>query len=165
MKSIEDRTLSATEDEEYDMGDRDDLPICRKKMQLRRLHGQNQPLQQMDEMIEDIRRLMLRSIEIASKERLSRRKVEVEATTTKQWKQQQQQGSGVDEQLPRIVWDPRGFQQLRWEAHENKLMNFIAEEYDAGASLHTNHVPASQPTSTHTFNEEKRLLALSHFKI
>jgi hypothetical protein len=34
------------------MGDHDDLPICRKKLQQRRLHEQSQPLEQLDEMIE-----------------------------------------------------------------------------------------------------------------
>jgi hypothetical protein len=104
-------------------------------------------------MIEDIRRLMLRSTETASKERLSRRET---TTTTKQRKQQQQQSSGAGEQLQRTVWDPGGFQQLGWRAHEQELMNFAVEEYDAGASLHASHAPASQPTSAHTFNEEKR---------
>jgi hypothetical protein len=41
-----------------------------------------------------------------------------------------------------MIWDLGGFQQLRWEAHEQELMNFAAEEYDAGASLHV-----SQPAS------------------
>jgi hypothetical protein len=34
-------TLSATEDEEDDMGDHDDLPICKEEMQPRRLHTQS----------------------------------------------------------------------------------------------------------------------------
>jgi hypothetical protein len=51
---------------------------------------------------------------------------------------------GADEQLQRMIWDPGGFQHLRWEAHEQELMNFAAEEYDAGASLHVSQ-PASQP--------------------
>jgi hypothetical protein len=91
---------------------------------------------------------MIRSAETTSEEKLSRRK---EATTTTQ-KQQQQQGDGADEQLQRFVWDPGGFQQLRWEAHEQELMNFAAEEYDAGASLHV-----SQPTtSVRAFKAEER---------
>jgi hypothetical protein len=40
------------------------------------------------------------------------------------------------------------FQQLRGEAHEQELMNFVAEEYDAGASLHISQL-ASQPSSMH----------------
>jgi hypothetical protein len=34
------------------MGDHCDLPICRKILQLRRLHEQSQPLEQLDEVIE-----------------------------------------------------------------------------------------------------------------
>jgi hypothetical protein len=50
----------------------------------------------------------------------------------------------VDEQLQRMIWDPRGFPQLRWEAHEKELINFSVEEYDSRASLHIIQ-PASQP--------------------
>jgi hypothetical protein len=46
---------------EEGMGDHSDLPICRKFLQLGRLHEQSQPLQQLDEVIEDIRRLMVES--------------------------------------------------------------------------------------------------------
>jgi hypothetical protein len=53
-------------------------PMCQKFLQLRRLQQQDQPLEQLDEVIEEIRRLMVGSAETASKERLSRRK----ATTT-----------------------------------------------------------------------------------
>jgi hypothetical protein len=48
---------------------------CAKKfLQLRRLHEQSQPLEQLDEVIEEIMELMLRSAETASEERLSRRR-------------------------------------------------------------------------------------------
>jgi hypothetical protein len=57
--------------------------------------------------------------------------------------QQQQRSSGADGQLQRTVWDPGGFQQRCWEAHEQELMIFAAEEYDAGASLQSSS--ASQP--------------------
>jgi hypothetical protein len=68
------------------MGDHDDLPICRKKMQLRRLHEQGQPLQQLDEVIEDIKRLMLRSAETVSKEKLGREATtSAETTVAKRW--------------------------------------------------------------------------------
>jgi hypothetical protein len=63
------------EADEDDMGDHDDLPICKNKMQLRRLHEQRQPLQQLDEEIEDIKRLMLGSVETTSKEKLGRKAV------------------------------------------------------------------------------------------
>jgi hypothetical protein len=55
------------------MGDLVDLPTDKdKEVQLRRLHKESQPLDQMDEVIEGIRRLMLRSAEkTASEEELS----------------------------------------------------------------------------------------------
>jgi hypothetical protein len=56
------------------MGDHCDLPNCRKFLQLRRLHEQSQPLEQLDEVIEEIRELMIRSAETVSKEKLSRKK-------------------------------------------------------------------------------------------
>jgi hypothetical protein len=90
-----------------------------------------------------IKRIMVESTETASEEKLRRR--EEEAATTTQ-KQQQQQGDGEDEQLQKFVWDPGGFPQLREEAHEKKLMNFAAEEYDAGASSHV-----SQPATISRF--------------
>jgi hypothetical protein len=121
------------------MGDHNDLPMCPKYLQPRRLHEQDQPLEQMDAMIEEIRRLMLRSAETASEERLGRR--EATAKTTQQ--QQQQQQDGADEQLQRMIWDPGGFQHRIWEAHEQELMNFVAEEYDAGASSHVSHLATS----------------------
>jgi hypothetical protein len=37
--------VEAMKDEEDGMGDHDDLPICRKFLQLRRLHKQSQPLE------------------------------------------------------------------------------------------------------------------------
>jgi hypothetical protein len=49
------------------------------------------------------------------------------------------------------------------EAHEQEIMNFVAEEYDARASLHINQ-PASQPTSTHAFNGKRRNL-ISNLKL
>jgi hypothetical protein len=119
------------------MGDHSDLPNCRKFLQLRRLHEQSQPLEQLDEVIEEIRELMIRSAETASEEKLSREVEEEEAAA-------KQQGDGADEQLQKFVWDPGGFPKLREEAHEQELMNFAAEEYDAGASLHVSQ-PASQP--------------------
>jgi hypothetical protein len=59
------------DEEEGGMGDHDDLLMCRKFLQLRRLHEQSQPLEQLDEVIEEIKRLMLGSVETSSEERLS----------------------------------------------------------------------------------------------
>jgi hypothetical protein len=100
----------------------------------------------LDEVIEKIRRLMVESVETSSEEKLSRRSRRSSSSSKKQ-----QQGSGA-RRLQTVVWDPGGFQQLRVEAHEQELMNFTAEEYDAGASLHV-----SQPaTSVHAFKAEER---------
>jgi hypothetical protein len=96
MKSAAEWTISAIE--EHGMGDHDDLPICRKEMKLRRLHEQNQPLEQLDEVIEKIRELMIRSTETASEEKLSR-EVEEEAAV----QQQQQRGSGARRQLQKMI--------------------------------------------------------------
>jgi hypothetical protein len=49
-------------------------PMCQNFLQLRRLHEQNQPREQLDEVIEEIRRLMLGSADTASRDRLSRRR-------------------------------------------------------------------------------------------
>jgi hypothetical protein len=63
----------ATE-EENSMGDLVDLPTDKdEEVQPRRLHKESQTLDQLDEVIEKIRRLMLRSAaETASEEELSR---------------------------------------------------------------------------------------------
>jgi hypothetical protein len=102
--------------EERNMGDHVDLPIEKTEMQRSRLQKKSQPLEQLDEEIEEIRRLMSRSAtETASEEKLSRGEP---ARAAGQKKQQQQQSRGADGQLQRTVWDPGGFQQPCWEAHE-----------------------------------------------
>jgi hypothetical protein len=60
-------------DEEDGMGDHCDLSIYRKILQQRRLHEQSQPLEQLDEVIKKIRRLMVDSAETTSKEKLGRK--------------------------------------------------------------------------------------------
>jgi hypothetical protein len=77
MNSIVEWTLSATEGKEDDMGYHYDLPIYQKKVQQRRLHGHRQPLQKLDEVVEDIRRLMLRSVDTASRERMGKEEATV----------------------------------------------------------------------------------------
>ena len=47
------------EDEEEGMGDHGDLPMCQKNLQLRRLHEQSQPMEQLDEVIEEIIEMMI----------------------------------------------------------------------------------------------------------
>jgi hypothetical protein len=76
------------EADEEGMGDHSDLPNCRKFLQLERLHEQGQPLEQLDEVIEMIRKLMIRIVETVSKEKLSRRKeaaVAAEAAVAGRW--------------------------------------------------------------------------------
>jgi hypothetical protein len=55
------------EADEEDMGDHSDLPMCRKLLQLRRLHEQGQPLEQLDEVIKEINEMMVGSAETISK--------------------------------------------------------------------------------------------------
>jgi hypothetical protein len=87
------------------MGDHSDLPTCQKILQLRRLHEKNQPLEQLDEVIMQIMKLMLKSTDTASREMLSRRA----ETAAAQQKQQQHQQNGADGKLQRLIWDPGGF--------------------------------------------------------
>jgi hypothetical protein len=100
--------MKEEEDEEDGMGDHSDLPNGQKFLQLRRLQQQNQPLEQLDEVIEEIRELMLESAKTASKEQLGRRKEAIAAAAAQRKKQQQQQ-DGADGKLQRLIWDPGGF--------------------------------------------------------
>jgi hypothetical protein len=63
------------------MGDQVDLPIDKEEeLQQGRLHTKSQPLEQLDEVIEEIRRLMLSlAAKTASNEKLSRRELAREA--------------------------------------------------------------------------------------
>ena len=62
----------ATRDGEYYKGDRVDLPICKEEVQQKRLHKESQPLENLDEIIQEIRRLMIRPVEVINKRNLSR---------------------------------------------------------------------------------------------
>jgi hypothetical protein len=73
------------------MGDHGDLPNGQKVLQLRRLH-EEQPLEQLDEVIIEIRELMLKSEDTTSREQLSKRK-EVAAVGTQRKQQKQQNGA------------------------------------------------------------------------
>jgi hypothetical protein len=98
----------------------------------------------MDEIIEEIRRLMIKLVEAVSNENLSRREPTRAARKKQQQQQQQHSWRGVDGHLQGKVWDPGGFQHWRRGAHEQGLMIFPTKEYDAGASLHVSSMPASQ---------------------
>jgi hypothetical protein len=60
----------------------------------------------LDTIIEEIRRLMIRSVEAVSKGNLNSKGPAIVVGQRKQ----QQQRDGVDEQLQEFVWDPGGFQ-------------------------------------------------------
>jgi hypothetical protein len=63
-----------TRDEENNMGGRCDLPIDKEEVQQVSLQKKSQPMEQLDEVIEEIRKLMLRSaIEAVSKEKMDRK--------------------------------------------------------------------------------------------
>jgi hypothetical protein len=59
--------LNATREEEYGMGGLVDLPICREEVQWSRLQKESQPWEQLDEIIEEIIRLMIKSAEVVRK--------------------------------------------------------------------------------------------------
>jgi hypothetical protein len=91
--------------DEEGMGDHDDLPNGQNFFQLRRLQELDQPREQLDELIEDINRMMLGSVQTTSKEKLGGEKAATEATQRKQ----QQQQNRADGKLQRLIWDPGGF--------------------------------------------------------
>jgi hypothetical protein len=61
------------------MGDRAYLPIEKIEVQQRRLHIKSRPWEQLDEVIEKIKRLRIRSAEAINKGRLSRGEPSIEA--------------------------------------------------------------------------------------
>jgi hypothetical protein len=79
------------------MRDQVDLPIDKygeEEVQQRRLHKKSQPLEQLDRVIEEIIKMMLRSAEeTVSKEKLSRRDPTIVAGKQQQ-QQQQSRGAG-----------------------------------------------------------------------
>jgi len=79
LNSVAEWQLSATKEEENDIGDQDDLPTNKEELQLRRLHKEKQQLEQLDRVIEEIRRLMLRSTKEISKEEMNEEEPEIAA--------------------------------------------------------------------------------------
>jgi hypothetical protein len=143
LKSAVEWKTSATRGDEDNMGDQVDLLIDKygeEEVQQRRLHKKSQPLEQLDEVIEEIRKMMLRSVEeTINKEKLSRRDPAIAAGKQQQ---QQQQSRGVGKQLQEKVWDPGGFQRS-WRAHEQELMNFSQQW-----SMMQEHISTSIDAST-----------------
>jgi hypothetical protein len=79
-------------------------------------------MEQLDEVVEEIRKLMLGSVEEAvSKEKLDRK----EPARAEKMQEQQQRSRGAERQLQEKVWDPGGFQPS-WKAHEQELMIFCS---------------------------------------
>jgi hypothetical protein len=140
--------LSATRGDEDNMRDQVGLSIDKygeEEVQQKRLHKKSQPQEQLEEVIEEIKKLMLRSAEeTVSKEKLNRRDPAIAAGKQQQ---QQQQSIGASRQFQRKIWDPGGFQHS-WSAHEQELMNFsqqwsmmqenLSTSTDASTKQHVN---------------------------
>jgi len=75
--------------EENDMRDHDDLSTDKEELQPRILHKENQPLEQLDRVIEEIRKLILRSMQEAVSKRELRRGYLAITSGKKQKKKQQ----------------------------------------------------------------------------
>jgi hypothetical protein len=141
--------------EENDMRDHDDLLTDEEDLQSRRLHKENQPLEQLDRVIEEIRKMMLRSIEVFNKGELNKRDPTIAAVKNqKKKKKQQQQHSwrGARGQLHKRIWNPGGFQHWGRGAHEREIMFFLAGEYDLGALLHLSKC-TNTPAHKHTMEK------------
>jgi hypothetical protein len=105
------------------------LEIYGEKMQQNILQKEIQPAEELDEVIEEMIKLMVKSArEVVNREGQNIRKPAGAAGKKKQ------QGKGADEQLQEKVWDPGGSHQHGRGSHEQELMFFPAVEYDAGAS-------------------------------
>jgi hypothetical protein len=116
LKFVVEWQLDATRGDKDNMGDRVDLPTYEKEVQQRRLHKKSQPLEKLDIVIEEIRKLMLRSTEAVSKEEMNRGELAIAAGKKK--KKQQHSWRGARGQLQKRIWDPGGFQHWRRGAHD-----------------------------------------------
>jgi hypothetical protein len=63
------------------MGDHDDLPMCQKILRMGRLKKLDQPLEQLDAVIEEIMELIIQLVRVSSKEKLGRK----EAAAATEW--------------------------------------------------------------------------------
>jgi hypothetical protein len=110
------------------MGDHIDFPIgmCdEKEMQQRRLKKKSQYVNQLDEVIEEIRKLMLESTQqVANNGGRIHRGGHAKASGQQQ--QQQHHGRGVDGQIHVKVWDPKGSQTHQQGSHEQELVIFVS---------------------------------------
>ena len=104
---------NATKEEERNMGVQDDLPTDKEELKQRILHKKSQPLEQLDRVIEEIRKLMLRSVEEINKGNMTRGEPAIAVGKKHNKKQQQQKQHswrGSRGQLQGKFWDPGGFQ-------------------------------------------------------
>jgi hypothetical protein len=115
---------------------------------------------------------MLRSVkEVVSKGKLNRGEPIIavgkkKKNMQKPQQQQQQQHSWREArgEIQGKIWDPGGFQHRRRGSHELELMIFPAVEYDVGASLHLNNMPAFQHISVHFREGEALILPFLNLK-
>jgi hypothetical protein len=92
-------------------------------VQYKRLHEGSQPIEKMEKIIEEIIKLMIRSIEeTVSMRKLNKGELAIVEEKEKK-KQQQQHNIGAGGQFQGEDWDPRGFQ-WSWGSHEQEIMNF-----------------------------------------
>jgi hypothetical protein len=100
LESAAEWHAKATRNGENCKGDRVDLPINKEEVQQRRLHTESQPLEQLDEVIEKIRRLMLRSAqEAVSKEEAEQRRTCHSSREEEKKKQQHNNNIAGEEQM------------------------------------------------------------------
>jgi hypothetical protein len=78
---------NATKEEENNIQDQYYLPTDKEELQPRRLYKKSQPLEQLDRVIEKIRELMLRSVEVDNKGKMKIRETSI-ATGKKQKRKQ-----------------------------------------------------------------------------
>jgi hypothetical protein len=98
-------------------------------------------MEQLDRVIEEIRKLMSES----AKESISKRKLDEKklAQAVGKMQEQEQRSRGAERQLQEKIWDPSGFHP-RWRAPEKELILFSTLQYDARESLHLKNEPANQ---------------------
>jgi hypothetical protein len=115
---VEDATewqVKAIRDGEDDLGNQHDFPMNKGGMQQDSLQKESQSIEKLDEVVEEIRKLMLESAEeLVSTRKLRNRKP---ARAVRMMQEQKQQSRGAERQLQEKVWDPGGFQP-HWKFHE-----------------------------------------------
>ena len=97
-------------------------------------HHVNQP----NEQIEKMRKLMLETTQQTTK---NKGKMNKGVPIAKGKKQQQQHGNGAYGQLQIEIWNPGGSQQQQQRSHEQDLMILSAQEYDAVTPLQISSAP------------------------